>query len=215
MGGWLDWLVVGLLGTAVGTGEIVARYRDTPSGALRTAPALLYLAVNAIASLAALYLVRVFGWKFGVSGEEEVRWTQVLAAGFGAIVLFRSSLFTVRAGGQDVSIGPSNVLRSILTATDRAVDRIRGEARAIAVARAMAGVSFAKAHTALPTIALGLMQNLSQEEQEQFGRQIAALRAADLDEHAKTLALGLALMSLVGEGVLNAAVKSLGDQIRG
>jgi hypothetical protein len=221
MDGWLangivDWLAVAILGALAGATELIARYRDSPGRALATAPAILYVAINALASVAALGVVRVFGWEFGVSPDNpaQLRLTQALIAGFGALALFRTSLFTVRQGGDELSIGPSSVLKSILGASDRAVDRIRAQSRATVVARAMDGVSFDKAYQELPTVVLALMQNLSPDEQDAFAAQIAELKASNLSEHGKNLALGLPLLTLVGEGALRAAISSLGDTIK-
>jgi hypothetical protein len=41
------------------------------------------------------------------------------------------------------------------------------------------------------------------------------LDAATMEQGAKVLALGLLLMNYVGDSVLEAAVKSLGDDIKG
>ncbi|HEY7059918.1 MAG TPA: hypothetical protein VII06_00455 [Chloroflexota bacterium] len=213
----LDWLIVALFGAFVGIGELVSRYRDAPDRALTTLPALLYTGLNTAAALAALGVIRAFGWTFGVPATpnaDALRWTQVAVAGFGAMALFRSSLFTVRIGEQDVAVGPSSFLQIVLAAADRAVDRLRAQARAATVCSVMANVSFAKANVALPTLCLALMQNLPKDDQEQFARQLAALRSVDMDDRMKTLSLGLALMNVVGEDVLLAAVTSLGADIR-
>ena len=96
-------------------------------------------------------MIQTFGWTFGVEGDgAELRWTQALVAGFGAMAFLRSAVFVVRAGDQDVGVGPSGFLQVVLNATDRAVDRRRAGARAHEVARAMSGVSFEKAAEALP-----------------------------------------------------------------
>jgi hypothetical protein len=58
------------------------------------------------------------------------------------------------------------------------------------------------------------MQNLPKEDQDQFGRQLAALRTAQMDDQTKLLALGLAIINTVGEDVLLAAVSSLDSRIR-
>jgi hypothetical protein len=215
-----DWVAVALIGAAVGIGELVARYRDAPTRAVFTLPASLYVVINLLAALAALALLRALGVAFGSTagtastGGVRLDVPQVLGAGFGAMAILRSSVFTARLGDQDVPIGPSSFLQIILDAADRAVDRLRAQARATAVGRIMADVSFAKARTALPTYCFALMQNLPKEDQEQFGRQIAALGAADMADHLKALALGLALMNVVGEDVLLAAITSLADEIR-
>ena len=209
-----DFLVVAVLGGLVGVGELVSRYRDAPGRALTTVPAIFYVGINAATAAATLSLIRSFGWTFGAAGGTPSPVTQVLVAGFGAMAILRSSLFTVRVADQDVAVGPSSFLQIVLTAADRAVDRLRAQARGTSVYRVMAGISFAKAHAALPAYCLALMQNLSTEEQAQFGREIDALRGSQMDDRIKILVLGLALMNVVGEDVLDSAVKSLGQELR-
>lgn len=210
----VDYTIVGALGAAVGLGELVSRYKDAPVRALITWSAVLYVAVNVAAAVAVLGLARAFGWDLGGTGEA-ARWTQVLAAGFGSMAIFRTSLFTVRIADEDVSIGPSGFLQVILRAADRAVDRTRAAARAIEVQGAMRGVSFEKAQASLPAFCLALMQNLAPEEQRQLADEIDRLSRQTMPDYAKTLILGIALMNLVGEGGLRGAVETLGDQIRG
>ena len=210
----VDYVAVALIGGLVGLGELVARYRDAPGSALRNAAAGLYVGINALAAIAALGLIRAFDWKFGADDGDALRWTRVLVAGFGAMALFRSSLFIVRAGDQDVGVGPSGFLQVVLNAADRAVDRRRAGARAGEVSRAMEGVSFDKASEALPSYCLALMQNASEEEKVALAHQVALLRDARMEDRAKSLALGLALMNVVGRGVLEAAVVTLRDEIR-
>jgi len=210
----LDGVLVGLLGVFVGSGELVSRYRDAPGSALRTPPALLYMALNGAAAILALALMRAFGWTLGVQGADAVRWTQVLAAGFGAMAVFRTSLFTIRVGDQEIGVGPISFLQVVLSTADRAVDRARAKDRSAAVKAAMKGIAFQKAYQALPAYAFALMQNLPEEDQQLFARQVGLLASAEMDEDVKTLILGLALMNLVGRDVLIAAVNSLREDIQ-
>jgi hypothetical protein len=53
--------VAGLIGAAVGAGELIARYRDAPFSALGKRASALYLAINAIAAGAALLLMHSTG----------------------------------------------------------------------------------------------------------------------------------------------------------
>jgi hypothetical protein len=103
----------------------------------------------------------------------------------------------------------------VLGASDREVDRLRAQARATAVGKAMDGISFEKAYAALPTHCLALMQNLPRDDQDTLAREIAALKArTDITDRTKILSLGLLLMNAVGEGVLVAAVDSLRAEIK-
>jgi hypothetical protein len=211
---FLDYVIVAALGILVGSGELVSRYRDAPARALANGPAFFYVFLNALASIAALFVIHTFNWQFGVtSGGEVLRWTQVGVAGTGAMALFRSSLFTIQAGGQDVNIGPVTFLQVFRDASDRAVDRLRGRSRGIDVSQLMEGIAYEKASHGLTTYCLALMQNVPDDEQVALGNSLKLLDAADIPPDVKVRILGLNLMNVVGPNVLKAAVDSLLKQL--
>jgi hypothetical protein len=117
----LAWIVVAFLGAVTGGSEIIASYRDAPFRTLLTRPAIFYMCLNAIAALAALGLTRLFGWDFGVNSTSaaQVTWLQILAAGFAAMIILRSSLLTFQDGDQPVAVGPGTLLQRILDAVGR------------------------------------------------------------------------------------------------
>jgi hypothetical protein len=205
---WLDWATVAALGGIVGISELVSRYKDAPATALKSRPAIFYIAVNCAASLGALGLIHANGW------FASTRWTQILMAGIGAMAFFRTSLFVVRAGDRDVGVGPSGFLQIFLTAADQAVDRQRAAARSEAVIAAMKGVDYAKAIVVLPPYCLALMQDISQDDQQALGQALEELEQSTEDQPVKALLLGIELMNVVGLDVLSMAVQSLGDEIR-
>jgi hypothetical protein len=130
------------------------------------------------------------------------------------MAFFRTSLFVVRAGDRDVPVGPSGFLQIFLAAADRAVDRQRAAARSAAVVAAMKDVDYEKAKDALPPYCLALMQNISNEDQQELGRALKDLDAGTEEPGVKALLLGIELINVVGVDVLTTAVKSLGDEIR-
>lgn len=202
------------IGATVGLGELVARYRDAPERALTTTPAILYILINAAASGFAMYMVWHFDIIKGQTGERLIV-MQILLAGFGAMAFFRTSVFTFRQGDQDIGIGPIAFLQVMLKATDRAVDRLRANERANQISLIMNGVSFERAKVALPTFAMALMQNVPPDEQKSVGDEVNALSALNtLDNDTKAKNLGLALMNIIGDGVLRTAVSQLFDQIQ-
>ena len=205
---WLDWPAVLLLGGVVGASELISRYRDDPRTAIKSWPAILYIAINSAASVAALGLIHAYHW------FETSRWTQILMAGVSAMAFFRTSLFVVRAGDRDVGIGPSGFLQIFLTAADRGVDRRQAARRSSAVVDAMKDVDYTKASRALPPYCLALMQNVSPEDQQVLERVLEALDKREAEPSVKALLLGIELMNVVGVDVLTTAVKSLADQIR-
>ena len=211
----MDYVVVALLGALVGAGELIARYRDAPARAIHNFPAYFYVGLNAVASLAALKLIHIYGWTFGASAAPgAVRWTQILVAGTGAMALFRTSLFTLHVGDKDVGVGPIAFLQIFRDASDRAVDRLRAKARSDQVATIMEGLSYAKASAGLPPYCLALMQNVPSDEQVNLTKALALLDQAQIDEAVKVRILDLQLMNVVGPSVLTAAVASLRDDMK-
>lgn len=204
----LDWIAVAALGAVVGSSELISRYRDSPEAALRTWPALFYVAINAVASVGALHLIDASGW-FAQS-----QWTRILMAGVSAMAFFRTSLFVVRAGDRDVGIGPSGFLQIFLSAADRAVDRKRAAARSAAVGEVMKSVDYHKAFQALPPYCLALMQNVSEEDQKAFRKALEELDRGQGDPGVKVRLLGLELINVMGIDVVKTAVQDLADQIR-
>jgi len=135
------------------------------------------------------------------------------------MALFRSSLFIFRVGNSEINFGPVFVLQILLGVADRAVDRGRGWSRSADVGEIMKDVSFEKAKELLPIYCLALMQNLSKEEQEALGRDVASIAATTISDpiaanRQKSVLLGLRLLSVVGTDLLQQAVKSLGGDIR-
>ena len=89
-----------ILGGLVGAAELISRYRDAPVRAMYNQPAAIYIALNVAASIAALKLIHVYGWKFGIAATGEgLRWAQAGIAGTSAMALFRTSLFTIHGRG--------------------------------------------------------------------------------------------------------------------
>lgn len=206
---WSYWFAAAI-GIAVGATEMMARYRDAPFAPLLSIPGIFYFGINGAASALAYYLFK----ELDVHFKSEA--LTVLTAGLSAMAFFRSGLFTVRIGSDDVAVGPNLVLQILLQALDRSYDRTRATPRSLMVARIMAGVSFAQAQLALPGICFNLMQNVADEEKEAIRREVDELaKATDMSDEAKTLILGLSLFNVVGDQTLEAAVNALGNTVKG
>jgi hypothetical protein len=211
---FVDYLFVFLIGAIVAVGELTSRYKDDPTKAIISVPAGIYLAVNGLASVTALALIRVFSWHFGATGSR-LGVIQVLVAGFGAVALFRSSLFNVTVGPQVVGVGPSVLLSVILTAADRAVDRRRALDRSRKVTEIMKNVSFDQSADSVNLFCSELMQNALPTEKDAIAATISKLRDPlndNVPDQVKAYIFGLSLMNLVGERVLHDSVNRLFGQ---
>jgi hypothetical protein len=211
-----NYLLAGLIGAAVGAVELLGRYKDNPWAALREPSALLYLCVNAGASLLAFHCVTVFEIRMGIAeagGAAKLALLQVFLAGLSAMAFFRTSLFTVKVADVDLPVGPGLVLQILLNVTDRSVDRGRALPRAGDIPRIMAGVDFAKGAEALPSFCFGIMQNVGTDEQSAARSQVAIISQSSLSNTLKANLLGLLIVNLVGKDVLESAVTALREEI--
>lgn len=209
-----QWVTLGTygavvaLGCLVGVAEVITRYRDAPGKALRLPAALVYVSINGLAGLLALYLMRAFGWTFGGQDEAQQTVMQVLVAGLAAMAFLRSSLFTVRIGDTDVGVGPSALLTALLGAADRDIDQRRGASRIEVATRLMSGFDYDTHGTALLNVAFAAMQNLTPDEILATGKAVAEIDNMDSREE-KAVSFGLLLLSFAGEGLVEKALAAI------
>ena len=199
------------IGLSVGATELISRYRDEPFAPLISTPGTLYVLVNGGASALAYYLLFLLAPKM----DEPLR---VLTAGIAAMTFFRSALFNVRLPGStnDVPVGPNLVLLVLLKALDRTYDRSRAAPRSEVAKDIVGQLSFDQIKNALPALCFDLMQNLSTEEVASINTQVTSLsQSQEMSDQSKSMSLGLALLNLVGERTLRAAVAALGSSMKG
>ncbi|MFC9974740.1 hypothetical protein ACFVH6_27940 [Spirillospora sp. NPDC127200] len=209
----LGYLVAVSLSCLVGIAELVSRYRDRPTTLVRVPSTWAYVLINGAAGAGSLLLLHTFDWKFGVQSPEVSGATQVLVASLGSMMVFRSAVFTVRVGDEDVAVGPSTLLTSLLAAADRGVDRMQARTRARETGEIMKGVSFERARLALPTYCLGLLQNVSAEDQADLRTAVDALAGSEMTDTQMAYNLGLLLMNVAGPDVLRVAVETMYPEI--
>lgn len=211
---YYDYLIVMLLGSLVGFVEIISRYPDAPFKTAMTWPGLLYMSVNALVATAALWLIRLYGGTFVPvenASPEIRRWTQVFVAGLGAMAIFRSSLLMVGKEGDEVSIGPNAVLKILLSAIDREVDRFRGQERAQSVKMIMESIDYEDAIQDLTVVSKALMQNLSEDDSKKIDEAKKKFEIlTDIDVGTRKYLLGLHIMDVVGEDILRQAINIRG-----
>ncbi len=215
-----------LIGAIVGAGELMDRYRDNPVRSLAGIPGFIYWAVNGLAAAAAFLLIDMFGWTFDFASENTTSSSaiQVLIAGFGAMALFRSSLFTARIGDKDVGIGPHIVLQTVLKVADSGVDRASAVVRAENVKEIMQSVDADKARRKLPRLCYRLLQSsLSEDDNKAMNVKIKEIFEEEgvsptnietPPENSKSYLLGLTLMNYMGKKVLASAVNTLESEIK-
>jgi hypothetical protein len=192
-----------LLGTVVGATEILRRYRDEPFQALVTLPAVNYVLLNGLISLASFALLRRYP-RF-IPGLDHDLVMTALAAGFGGMMVARSKLFTYPGErGSEYSFGPAIALETLLKTLDRNVDRIRSAQRQARVFQRVQDLpdDASSFLFALDFVEASLLsyQNLSQAEKAGIAKDIDDYRhLAEWPVILRMLAVGFVLLNLTGE----------------
>jgi hypothetical protein len=199
--------IAGTLAGAVGLAEIVARYRSEPSFALRRFTAWSYILVNTAAGVGALFLVRAFGWTFGQTDNIDL-WRSLIA-GFGALAVFRSSLFVTKVGETEVNVGPSQVLTSILDTFDRAIDRKCAAKIADGISQeGLDELDPARVISTLPVLCLASMQNFSTADQALLATELGKIKQnEELKPRAKMRATIVQLAKFLGNELVEKVLK--------
>jgi hypothetical protein len=197
-------------GSLVGFAEILSRYRDEPLLATLTNAGMSYLAINGIISAAAFVVLRRYPTQI-FSGLKDDMLLTAVAAGFGAMAVFRSKLFSFKSSdGTEVPIGPAIVLDTILKMIDHKIDRDRATARQTRVFNSMFDIKdFVRAADYVEA-SLNSFQNLSEDDKRAISEGIKDLKTRTTwPESLKSLALGFIFLTIAGDENFDLVVSNI------
>ncbi len=207
------YLCVAAIGGVVGFAELVSRYRDEPWIVAGSPPGLTFIGANAAAALAALGLLEYYPAVFSPPADGLSR---TLLAGFGAMLVLRSKLLTLRQpGGTDVEVGPAFVVDSLLTAVNRDVDRRRAERRIGLVTRMARTFSAHPFEKSAPHLkgALLAFQTMDAEERTRLSNTIRTMltdpEVMALSNEVKYAMIGYDFLTAFGEQTFACAFEEL------
>lgn len=201
MGSGWQAAISGAIAGSVGLTELLGRYRSSPAFSITQLPAMGYVLVNVAAGVLALYLVRAFNWTFGQ--VDNVTLWRILVSGFGALALFRSSLFVTKIGGTEVNVGPSVVLGAFLDACNRAVDRASAQRLSAGIADSkVADLNPDAVGSALPVLCLALMQNFAPSDQALLAAELNKIQQDTVSPDVQMRAVILQLSKHLGHAVV-------------
>jgi hypothetical protein len=157
--------------------------------------------LNGALSLAAFWLLCRYPSIFP-SLKDDLFLTSV-AAGFGAVTVFRAKLFTFRASdGKDYPVGPAIVLEAVLKTLDQTIDRKRATDRQERVFQQTQGLSDFENTAMYFQASLNSFQNLTPQEKADINSVIEEYRSpktANWPGSLKIMALGFAFLNIAGD----------------
>ncbi len=196
-----------LFGVSVGLSEILSHYRDEPLLATATPVGMVYLVLNGLLSLAAFVVLRKYPTQIFPAVKDDYFLTAVIA-GFGAMAVFRSKLFTYRTDdGKDVAIGPSIVLDTIFKTIDAKIDRSRATARQVRIFDQLHDFESMANYI---EASLFSFQNLSQDDKTQIKTVLDQYRQMTAwPGTLKCMGLGFAFLNIAGDENFDRVVNNL------
>lgn len=199
-----------LFGSLVGFAEILSRYRDEPLLATLTNAGMSYLAINGIISTVAFVILRRYPTQIFSGLKDDLLLTAV-AAGFGAMAVFRSKLFSFKSSdGTEVPIGPAIVLDTILKMIDHKIDRHRATARQTRVFNSMFDIADFVRTADYVEASLNSFQNLSEDDKRAISEGIKDLKTRTAwPETLKSLALGFVFLTVAGDENFDLVVSNI------
>lgn len=207
----MNFAYVALIGILFAFAELLSRYKSTPALILRVGSSYLYILVNVAASVFMYWLIDTQNWELGGFASTDAG--KVLVSGFSAMALMRSSLLYFKVGDKSYDVGLASVTQIFLNVADRGFDRKSSAFHLDQIAGIMKGVDFKKAALNLPLICISIMDNLSLEEQQAFGNEVAVLSTQkDVDDFAKSIKLGKIISRYTGLRLLARSVAILREQ---
>ena len=214
---WRYLLLTVLFGVSVGATEIVARYKDEPWRAVLRTPGLIYCALNGSVSAVAFFLLVYYkGEVFTNLGSDKLLTS--IVAGFGAMVILRSKLFTFQTeAGETYAVGPEAVLSTILSTIDREIDRKQSARRQALMKELPEIADSGRANQAIEFIrtSLGSYQNLSAAEKTVFGQIISDVQEqSQLSPALQLTAISFGLMKITGEENYKALMSALKEFLK-
>jgi hypothetical protein len=209
---WLDACATTAIGVIVGVAELMKRYPARPLSLVRVPGAWLYVTLNGLAAVLALFILHIMDWGFGNDAGVR-RISQVFIAGVGAMVLLRASLFTTKVNSQELKVAIYPIIKVFFTAADRSVAGEQAASR-VEDSRLVLELSYEQTVKVLPPVCIKLAR-ASEEEADALGKEIGKLDARIRKEHASEeetkFHVALAILDCFGPKVLCAGVDAVKD----
>jgi len=162
---------------------------------------------NGLAACLALLALRDGLVSINAGGQEGGWLARCLLAGFGSMLLLRSSFLILKDGSKDQPVGLSAGVDALLNFFEEIVRRNQATARAAAVRRLMSDLPYQRALVDLPSACISLMAQASSDIVETLTSNVSKLREDETrSDDAKLLELGAALIEFCGEDVLRGAI---------
>lgn len=167
-----------------------------------------YLILNGFTSLITFYFLKLLENE-SFSNISTVEVSDILIAGFGGVVLLRSSLMTISIKNKDVVIGLVSVVESLMSKISLKMNQNIAAKRMCDIYEIMKDVDFDKARDELSILCTRYIDYFPEEDQKRLADAINNIGTTGLDNVNKSLQLGREIARYCDVEILKRAVKKL------
>ena len=175
-----------------------------------------YLFTHIIAGLLAMFIcqaLQLVDFQDGLAsvGRNELK---AIGVGLAAIAVLRTDILSLRDGDKKVSIGLGAAVEMLLKVLDRKLDMARGLSSGRIILQVMNNIDPKRDASSLVSVALGLRETMSQEEQQSLKSEVAVIvNSLHLSHAEKQFLLGVTVCRVTGLEILEFAVKKFGNNL--
>lgn len=227
---WINFVIVFVFGTLWGTLELVINYdlkyvgsfrkkhkkkkveekdKDTVDDIEENAAGyiFLYLLLNGIVSALALYSLKYFSNE-PISAINSLEIPNLVLAGFGGIVILRSSIFSVQLQGRTVEVGLISVVQALLDKIEKKIKHNIAANRICEIYEIMKDIDFETAKEELPSLCISYIDGFSDKDSKDLVNAIKEINV-NLSNVNKSMQLGREIARYCDVEILKRAIKKL------
>ena len=204
--------IVFLFGAFFGFVELLQRYRElkyifNKKNNVLTST-LLYIILNGIVSLLSFFVIKYFKGQ-SVLEIESFEINNVLIAGFGGMMILRSSVFSIKHNNKQIDIGLAVIFQTFLDVVERKMKNNAAALRVCDIYEIMKNVDFSLAKDELPSLCIEFIDNFTAEDSTNLKNKIVEIDGFNIDNVNKSMQLGREIAYYCDEEILKRAIKKL------
>lgn len=220
---FLNILAVFLLGSFLGFSELLQRYRDLQyifpkndtkerkKGERKNRTRLLsriYVIINGLVAVIALFFIKYFKEQ-DVTSFNSFEVSTVIIAGFGGMMILRSSIFLVKHNDKQIEVGLASIVQIYLDAIERNIKNNAASLRVCNIHEIMKDVDFNLAKEELTSLCIEFIDNFTKEDSERLKNKIEEIASFDISNVNKSMQLGREIAYYCDEEILRRSIKKL------
>ncbi len=163
-----------------------------------------YIVLNGIVSIIALFLI--------VSNTEStinsIDFKNIIYAGFGGMIILRSSIFTIKYNNKNIEIGFAAIVQAFFDAIDKKINHNIAARRVCDIYEIMKNVDFDLAKEELPALCIEFIDYFTDEDSKDLVRRITEINS-NFENINKSLQLGREIAKYCDTEILRKVIKKL------